>query len=78
MCQAVLYVGTVIEIKTKNSPYFHGAYCVVIGPSSTFQGHGCSVSAQLSTSSKNQHTAKKMHVMCSYKSPIQGFLGILD
>lgn len=39
MCQAALGVATIIEIKTKNGPFFHGAYYIVIGLSSTYQGH---------------------------------------
>lgn len=39
MCQEVLDVRAIVEIKTKHSPYFHGAYYVVFALSSIFQGH---------------------------------------
>lgn len=67
MYQALLDVGAIVEVKTKNSPCLH----IAISLSSTFQGHTSVLSAQLSASLKNQQLIKKMHVMCNrkWKSP---------
>jgi len=39
MCQAVLDVETVMEIKSQNSPFLLGAYLIAVGLSSPFQSH---------------------------------------
>lgn len=55
MYQAVLAVGAIVEVKTKKSPCLR----IVIGLSSTFQGHTSVLSPQLSASLKNQQPTLK-------------------
>lgn len=79
MCQAVLDVETVIEIKSQNSSFLHGAYLIAIDLSSHFRAMHL-FSVQLSPVLKNQHLTKKMLITCSYKwkSPNPGLPSVLD
>lgn len=49
MCQAVLDVETVIEIKSQNSSFLHGAYLIAIDLSSPFQSHASIFCSTLSS-----------------------------